>query len=224
MRSASKVRVTFFESERPLTLPSPEASDAEWEDNMVESPPPQPVTMHQLPSSSYVRQVSTESGVDNPFRPDGDLSREADELLELLKGSGRPISEVLKSRESAVHLENNDAVTASVAAITHSSPEHHAGSPLLSAEDVADGGPARVNSSTCSDSAPDADSCRVATPMATIVAEAPTTPSPLTKATSVAPTGAVEVEHGVVAPETSENQVEHVVIKKKSKCQCCVLQ
>ena len=57
MRSASKVRVTFFESERPLTLPSPEASDAEWEDNMVESPPPQPVTMHQLPSSSYVRQV-----------------------------------------------------------------------------------------------------------------------------------------------------------------------
>ena len=36
---------------------------------------------------------STDSGWDNPFRPDGDLSREADEIVELIKG-GKPISGV----------------------------------------------------------------------------------------------------------------------------------
>ncbi|CAD1471495.1 unnamed protein product, partial [Heterotrigona itama] len=33
----------------------------------------------------------TDSGWDNPFRPDGDLSREADEIVELIKG-GKPIT------------------------------------------------------------------------------------------------------------------------------------
>lgn len=39
----------------------------------------------------YNRQISTESGWDNPFRPDGDLSREADEIVSLIKG-GKPIT------------------------------------------------------------------------------------------------------------------------------------
>lgn len=34
---------------------------------------------------------STESGWDNPFRPGGDLSREADQIVELIKG-GKPIT------------------------------------------------------------------------------------------------------------------------------------
>lgn len=34
---------------------------------------------------------STDNGWDNPFRPDGDLSREADEIVELIKG-GKPIT------------------------------------------------------------------------------------------------------------------------------------
>lgn len=36
-------------------------------------------------------RCSTDSGWDNPFRPDGDLSREADEIVELIKG-GKPIT------------------------------------------------------------------------------------------------------------------------------------
>ncbi len=44
------------------------------------------------------------------------------------------------------------------------------------------------------------------------------------KAAEAAEGGAVEVQRGVVAPVTGESQVEHVVIKKKSKCQCCVIQ
>lgn len=40
---------------------------------------------------SYERQLSIESGWDNPFQPDGDLSREADEIVNLIRG-GKPIT------------------------------------------------------------------------------------------------------------------------------------
>lgn len=45
-------------------------------------------------NESLIRRIlifSTDSGWDNPFRPDGDLSREADEIVELIKG-GKPIT------------------------------------------------------------------------------------------------------------------------------------
>lgn len=34
---------------------------------------------------------STESGWDNPFRPGGDLSREADEIVNLIKGKAKRV-------------------------------------------------------------------------------------------------------------------------------------
>lgn len=34
---------------------------------------------------------STDSGWDNPFRPDGDLSREADEIVNMIKGENNVI-------------------------------------------------------------------------------------------------------------------------------------
>jgi len=40
---------------------------------------------------------------------------------------------------------------------------------------------------------------------------------------SAAP-GAVEVQHGTVVPASDASQIEHVVIKKKPKCKCCVIQ
>lgn len=51
-RSASKVRVTYFESKRPLTLPSPEASDAEWDD--MAEPPPQQQQLNYTRQPRYV--------------------------------------------------------------------------------------------------------------------------------------------------------------------------
>ena len=38
--------------------------------------------------------------------------------------------------------------------------------------------------------------------------------------------GAVDVKRGTIAPQkpADANQVEHVIIKKKPKCQCCVIQ
>lgn len=198
-RSASKVRVTYFESKRPLTLPSPEASDAEWDDTMAEPPPQHP--------TGYTRQISTESGQDNPFRPDGDLSREADELVELLKG-GRPISEVLKSQEAG-HQQQPQ-------------PEHD-------------------------DGAEQAAEATESTPLASAVSRSPSAPSSPVKAVDAtdaartnngsvgetdkkaeassepASSGVVEVQR-IVAPGPAESQAEHVVIKKKSKSNCCVLQ
>lgn len=44
-----------------------------------------------VPPTAFNRQMSTESGWDNPFRPGGDLSREADEIVNLIKG-GKPIT------------------------------------------------------------------------------------------------------------------------------------
>ncbi|XP_017870147.1 PREDICTED: probable serine/threonine-protein kinase nek3 isoform X1 [Drosophila arizonae] len=40
---------------------------------------------------AYDRQQSTDSGWDNPFRPGGDLSREADEIVSMIRG-GKPIT------------------------------------------------------------------------------------------------------------------------------------
>ncbi|XP_043065788.1 uncharacterized protein [Drosophila bipectinata] len=47
---------------------------------------------HQLGlGAAYDRQQSTDSGWDNPFRPGGDLSREADEIVNMIRG-GKPIT------------------------------------------------------------------------------------------------------------------------------------
>uniref|UniRef100_A0A182N0D9 Uncharacterized protein n=1 Tax=Anopheles dirus TaxID=7168 RepID=A0A182N0D9_9DIPT len=45
-----------------------------------------------VPNTTILARLnSTESGWDNPFRPGGDLSREADEIVNLIKG-GKPIT------------------------------------------------------------------------------------------------------------------------------------
>uniref|UniRef100_A0A182J0H0 Uncharacterized protein n=1 Tax=Anopheles atroparvus TaxID=41427 RepID=A0A182J0H0_ANOAO len=47
---------------------------------------------HNVPNTTILARLnSTESGWDNPFRPGGDLSREADEIVNLIKG-GKPIT------------------------------------------------------------------------------------------------------------------------------------
>ncbi|CAL4067559.1 unnamed protein product, partial [Meganyctiphanes norvegica] len=89
-KPASKVRVTFYESEKPLVVTSPEPSEidsltASSHDLLMASP----MTDATMPPG-FDRQMSTESGRDNPFRPDGDISREADEIVQLIK-SGRPL-------------------------------------------------------------------------------------------------------------------------------------
>ncbi|KAF5300591.1 hypothetical protein FQR65_LT19337 [Abscondita terminalis] len=53
-------------------------------------------------------QNCTESGWDNPFRPGGDLSREADEIVELIKG-GKPITPTSGGPPSPTLLDHTDS-------------------------------------------------------------------------------------------------------------------
>jgi len=140
---------------------------------------------------------SNESGQDNPFRPDGDLSREADELVELLKG-GRPISEVLKPKGEAP-----------------SSASPSAKEPVAEEQPFLAASPDRNSLASPTKNSPDVGVNGVKTPeVEKKVVEK-----------KVEASKSVEVERAVVAPtEANPSQAEHVVIKKKSKCQCCVIQ
>jgi hypothetical protein len=151
---------------------------------------------------------STESGQDNPFRPDGDLSREADELVELLRGGRVSISEVLKNKEGVPLQSQPTFVDDEQQQQQQQSPEQAVqlsgspprnvstpSSPPTSKAESPDGG--RINGNLTEQEK---------------------------KAAEAAESGAIEVQRGVVAPVAGESQVEHVVIKKKSKCQCCVIQ
>ncbi|KAJ8924968.1 hypothetical protein NQ315_001133 [Exocentrus adspersus] len=55
----------------------------------------------------YFIRFSVESGWDNPFRPGGDLSREADEIVELIKG-GKPITPTPGQAPPLPSLDNSD--------------------------------------------------------------------------------------------------------------------
>lgn len=36
--------------------------------------------------------------------------------------------------------------------------------------------------------------------------------------------GALDVQRGTIKPDGDPSQIEHVMIKKKPKCKCCVIQ
>lgn len=99
-RPPSRVRVTFFESEKPLAVPnSPESDILDFDLSNMTLPPGSPNAVDHPPT--YNRQMS--EGWDNPFRPDGDLSKEADQIVELIK-EGKPINEEnLRSKSPSVN-------------------------------------------------------------------------------------------------------------------------
>ncbi|KAG5684540.1 hypothetical protein PVAND_013767 [Polypedilum vanderplanki] len=103
----SKVRVSFFQSSKPQQI-SPPCSENQlllyygdnyYNNNSLIDSFLQNSTLSETDSNKmtavlppdYNRQASTDSGWDNPFRPDGDLSREADEIVNMIKG-GKPIT------------------------------------------------------------------------------------------------------------------------------------
>ncbi|XKL63918.1 hypothetical protein PGB90_006282 [Kerria lacca] len=167
---SNKVRVSFFESsDKKYIIESLDSSGNQinsdnfllYESFIMSSPSSNNVTLH----CSYERQESTDSGWDNPFRPDGDLSKEADEIVELIK-EGKPITPTQASNPSKLLEENGSAIQQNVNSTTKAN------------------GNAPVENSLM--------------------------------------TG-VEVQHGTTAKLTDASQIEHVVIKKKSKCNCCVV-
>ncbi|KAK6627543.1 hypothetical protein RUM44_010021 [Polyplax serrata] len=119
----------------------------------------------------------TDSGWDNPFRPDGDLSREADEIVGLIK-EGKPITPTSANGSLKIGVDERDATVQ-----------------LKSQLSAGTGGAGGVgspkkgfNGTAKSDKA-----------------------------------GVVDVQRTIVSP-SSGGDVEPVVIKKKPKCKCCVIQ
>lgn len=126
---------------------------------------------------------SHESGIDNPFRPDGELSREADTIVSLIK-EGKPITPVK-------------------------------GEELLDMEGVVLNG--------FSHDATDNGEMVVKKEVATTESSAPSKGGANGNHAPKSP-GLVEVQRGVIVPPTDAPAVEQVVIKKKPKCKCCVIQ
>ncbi|KOB77967.1 Uncharacterized protein OBRU01_03202 [Operophtera brumata] len=158
----SKVRVSFYQGARPQCLSPPPPQESHVYYATLLSNAAQDMADHGM----YNRQTSTESGWDNPFRPDGDLSREADEIVSLIKG-GKPIT---------------PTPTAAPQIIDEKAEKEHANN-LISTPKAMNG----TKNGTAGDGRP----------------------------------GQVEVQRS--APQEAQ-QAEHVTIKKKPKCKCCVIQ
>lgn len=87
----SKVRVSFYQGARPQCLSPPPPAASTDSHVLYAALLSAAANADMVDHTMYNRQISTESGWDNPFRPDGDLSREADEIVSLIKG-GKPIT------------------------------------------------------------------------------------------------------------------------------------
>ncbi|GIY58545.1 uncharacterized protein CDAR_607761 [Caerostris darwini] len=182
----AKVRVKFIESQHVAQVtcapPSPDVTLDFISDTMTS-----PTSEH---SPDYHRQISHESGVDNPFRPDGELSREADTIVSLIK-EGKPITPVKGEDMDVVangfQHDQTDTAAPNGHQVTEAVVTPQSNAPLQSAKPK--GG---ANGTTPKDA--------TATP------------------------GIVEVQRGVIVPPTDAPAVEQVIIKKKPKCKCCVIQ
>ncbi|KAM3968520.1 uncharacterized protein ACR2FA_011237 [Aphomia sociella] len=182
----SKVRVSFYQGARPQCLspppPAPLPDSHVLYAALLSAAANADMTDHAM----YNRQISTESGWDNPFRPDGDLSREADEIVSLIKG-GKPITPtptaapqlpVCEEKEEKSHANNFSAPAPA-------SPQTKVTSPVQQSTPKAMNG--TKNGAAVADQRP----------------------------------GQVEVQR---SPPQEPLQPEHVTIKKKPKCKCCVIQ
>lgn len=129
------------------------------------------------------------------------MSREADEIVELIKGgkpitptSGGNVSPLLSlDQNDAKHEQNNvSQTTSSPTPLTKLANEPITESPKKINNDLHAIPKNATNGNLQNDSKP----------------------------------GALDVQRGTIIPQSpvDANQVEHVVIKKKPKCKCCVIQ
>ncbi|XP_048004758.1 uncharacterized protein LOC125240749 [Leguminivora glycinivorella] len=176
----AKVRVSFYQGARPQCLSPPPPASHELYAALLAA------HTDMADHAAYNRQISTESGWDNPFRPDGDLSREADEIVSLIKG-GKPITPTPTAQPQLAPCveEEKQQHANNLSANAPSSPQTKASSGVVAST------PKAMNGTK--------NGAAAGEPRA----------------------GAVEVSR---APPAEPQQPEHVTIKKKPKCKCCVLQ
>ncbi|XP_025159904.1 uncharacterized protein LOC112588053 isoform X2 [Harpegnathos saltator] len=149
---------------------------------------------------------STDSGWDNPFRPDGDLSREADEIVELIKG-GKPITPT--PGQNAPPLPGCEAGSKTSAGGEH---DPSSTSPLLKSANCHANSSPRPGQENGNAHGTPAKVANVSNQQA------------VNEKVGAARTATVEVARMTAQGPGDASQVEHVTLKKKAKCKCCVLQ
>uniref|UniRef100_A0A0K8TPJ6 Uncharacterized protein n=1 Tax=Tabanus bromius TaxID=304241 RepID=A0A0K8TPJ6_TABBR len=156
----------------------------------------------EVPRNEYEKtHYSAESGWDNPFRPGGDLSREADEIVNLIKG-GKPITPTSEVNQS----------------IANGSAQKDIGHTIENGTAVVDGATKVEVSQLQSTPAQNG----------TKSPQGKTTTKPATTGTVAG--NKTNGDAKMTAPQTQiipgPISASHVVIddKKKKKCTCCVIQ
>ncbi|XP_015607058.1 uncharacterized protein LOC107273408 isoform X2 [Cephus cinctus] len=211
-----RVRVSLLEpAPSPATpgvlLLEPVIPPGHLVDAMATSPAELLTTHTDHTTPTYHTQISTDSGWDNPFRPDGDLSREADEIVELIKG-GKPITPT--PGQNAPPLPGCEASSK-----TPSGENDSSSSPLL--KSGANATPAQQANS--SPRINQGNGNAHSTPVkanASVNSQQPVNE----KVGSATNAATVEVGRVTAQGPGDASQVEHVTLKKKPKCKCCVLQ
>lgn len=176
-----KVRVSFFQQSRPQEVDLPNEPEI-FEDTAYMMAATVAVTET---NNHYQRTESVESGWENPFRPGGDLSREADEIVELIKG-GKPITPTGGTPDG---LPNSHDLTDNYVNSNNVSPSEQ-----KKAATQVESTPKSANGNVKNENGHEAKP------------------------------GALDVKRETLKPDGDASQVEHITIKKKSKCGCCVIQ
>lgn len=148
----------------------------------------------KLLTHNYFLIFSTDSGWDNPFRPGGELDREAEELLDLIKG-GKPITPTPDSITAPSSIPNGDEADHTI---------HSGGT-----------SPTATPASTIDATSPMCQSPKKINQLNS------SAPPPLKDLNGSNKPGAVDIKRDTI---NSPGEAEHVVLKKKPKCKCCVIQ
>ncbi|KAF0307810.1 hypothetical protein FJT64_020867 [Amphibalanus amphitrite] len=211
LKATSRVRVTYYESKRPLSVSgsSSEGSEAcsERPASRRTAPAPAPApaavttSVSEMPTTYVVSSV--DAGWENPFRPGGELSKEADQIVRAIQ-SGRP-------------LNASTDLTDGPSAANGGPP-----SPAAGGGDAAPTGNGHLSPSATNGAPPPVKESAVTARAAAPVSAEP--PPPGATVLAAQPAGAVEVHHSVVASPEGAGQVERVALKKKPRGRCCVVQ
>jgi len=209
-KAASRVRVTYFESKKPLTVPAPDPAEVIAPEDLDVAVPTPPghiqVTAEagEMPTTYIVQAI--DAGWENPFRPGGELSKEADQIVRAIQ-SGRPLDSSLDETDEP-----------EVATNGHSAAPAHNGAPVSEAVVSAS-----VQTSVAA--APPAKPGAAGAPAATHRngSSSTTAAPPAQTAVAAQQPGAVQVQHSLIKPEDA-SQVEQVTLKKKPRGKCCVVQ
>ena len=146
---------------------------------------------------------SVDAGWENPFRPGGELSKEADQIVRAIQ-SGRPLDSSVDSADGPVPAAPAPAGgDAAPAGNGHVSPPAN-GQPAVP--------PTEETLLTAR-----------AAPQTTAAVSADSPPPGATLLAAQTP-GTVEVRHSVAAAPEGAAQVERVALKKKPRARCCVVQ